>query len=1005
MYKIFIKKLRDKIKNDVHRYGNSNKLQLSFNETAVETKKFVSTWLLVEQNDFFDIDEPADLNLHGEKLPEVEYSFAELIEKGFQDALAAVQKELTPIQAANYKKIIQKIKDIYTNELNMYQSSQKKEPEETKELEVNPSVSIIADNSKIGTEEYLNAASNLIDSGEYKEYLNRYNIPNIEKTALYKKLINKIKEDFKLHWSDFVKGYQFQSAKKLLNPAIDDILHSKNIDFKSMLQAMEHEFHPYDDEKSLFTPAQVNWALTHFNEENHPELKNLAEKVKQKLNQAIESANELEGDVVSLFNKLEDYFNANFKGDKLYALEEYNKWIMSIIENKNNEAIKDARLAKIAKNLQDRGIKDKSIQEYLYDIGIKIKNPPDISKVKNLKNPPKNSDGTINIRQLYEDNKSDPKKLLAVGSGVIKLMGGYDKVDDETIYKLSYHQMITPDQALYFFKNSKLSYRTKLELKITIDTEYKVDIANFKAGEAEDFMAGSLLDIFNAHKEQGVNKFLDERKNKITAEEAGQLVNLPNVLSPRRAFDILLASKKELNNKIDEETFNRFLSKVLTDKTFPISNIGFLWRFLNYDNKYFSKQIKNEIEVNEFINNFEKNNYLKVYSIHFPEITKEKLEQGLKEILNHDKVETNPDYDNILGKSLISGTNNYYVPSAIFQIHDLIKNNSYKDAVNYLRSAFRKILPNEKGTCWSSLVVEFIKLLNNKYGSATTKKWFDEDAFKFKDMLRHDKIAPELKKIDEDWYNKLLNKVVAPPQPTPAPEVKKEDDVPELFLSDDDFSLGDFIDDDLNKKENTNLQTFLNKKKFKHPYLTILENIYLKGHVKDVYIESIQKHIDNNNFYAACNMAIIDVQNQLSSLVMNENYNPKHIAYGDEKEIQNNLNIINHYFTRNLLTPEIKAKHPDLENIINKITGHILSKPFINQNIGDHETVSQEYHNQFVNLLNKFLSQNQVSSVTNNLNKLTEKDKKYLMAKAQNQPEMTHKDLIFLQKFLTNIKT
>jgi len=62
--------------------------------------------------------------------------------------------------------------------------------------------------------------------------LNRYNIPNIEKTELYKKLITKIKEDFKLHWSDFVQGYQFQSAKKLLTPAIDQILLDKNLDFK-----------------------------------------------------------------------------------------------------------------------------------------------------------------------------------------------------------------------------------------------------------------------------------------------------------------------------------------------------------------------------------------------------------------------------------------------------------------------------------------------------------------------------------------------------------------------------------------------------------------------------------------------------------------------------------------------------------------------------------------------------------------------------------------------------
>jgi len=179
----------------------------------------------------------------------------------------------------------------------------------------------------------------------------------------------------------------------------------------------------------------------------------------------MESTIELEGDVVSLFNKLEDYFNANFKGNKLYALEEYNEWIKSILQKKNTEEIKDARLAKIAKNLQERGIKDQRIQDYLYDIGIKIKNPPDISKVKNLKNPPRNSDGTINIRQLYEDNVSDPKKLPTVGSGVIKFMGGYDKVDDETIYSLSYHHMITPDQALYFLKHSKLSYKTKACIK------------------------------------------------------------------------------------------------------------------------------------------------------------------------------------------------------------------------------------------------------------------------------------------------------------------------------------------------------------------------------------------------------------------------------------------------------------------------------------------------------------------------------------------------------------
>jgi len=136
------------------------------------------------------------------------------------------------------------------------------------------------------------------------------------------------------------------------------------------------------------------------------------------------------------------------------------------------------------------------------------------------------------------------------------------------------------------------------------------------------------IDIFNAHKEQGVNKFLDERKNKITAEEAGQLVDLRNVLSPQRAYDVLVASQNELNNKIDEITFNRFFSKLLTVRPNSLPHIKWLMNI--YDRKYFGKQIKNEIKVNELINDFEKNNYLQAYSTQFPRNNKRKVRARIK---------------------------------------------------------------------------------------------------------------------------------------------------------------------------------------------------------------------------------------------------------------------------------------------------------------------------------------------------------------------------------------
>jgi len=46
---------------------------------------------------------------------------------------------------------------------------------------------------------------------------------------------------------------------------------------------MDNDFDPHDEEKSLFTPAQVNWVLNHFDPEKHPDLKDIAEKVNTKI--------------------------------------------------------------------------------------------------------------------------------------------------------------------------------------------------------------------------------------------------------------------------------------------------------------------------------------------------------------------------------------------------------------------------------------------------------------------------------------------------------------------------------------------------------------------------------------------------------------------------------------------------------------------------------------------------------------------------------------------------
>jgi hypothetical protein len=209
-------------------------------------------------------------------------------------------------------------------------------------------------------------------------------------------------------------------------------------------------------------------------------------------------------------------------------------------------------------------------------------------------------------------------------------------------------------------------------------------------------------------------------------------------------------------------------------------------------------------------------------------------------------------------------------------------------------------------------------------------------------------------------------------------------------------------------KENDNLQNFLNKKNFKHPYMTILENIYMKGHVKDVYLKFIQKHLEeNNNFYAACNMAIVDVANQSSSMVMNENFNINNIAYGDQKEINNNLNIINHYFSRSLLTPETTQKHPEIENLINKITAHIMSEPFKKIVIEKPAENSMKYYNVFNRILQKCLPSNQVQNIDKLLKNgkvISDQDKKYILSRAQNQPEMNKQELVYLQKFLVSIK-
>ena len=615
MYKIFIKKIREKIKNDVNRLGKSDNIVTSLKETAQEAKNFVSNWLLIEQNDFFDTEKTIDTNLHAEKLPDVQYSFEELVEKGFNDAVNAVQKELSPIQAANYKKIIDSIKKIYTTELAKLKVSS--EPEKSSKLNPDETeASLDAMFDFLGSDPNLNPEKHL----ETSKFLVNYYIerpldfhgifsliallykPNsyFEKTKSsedLKKFVYKNLENFLDKWNYDLFELIASQLKRFVSPLIDNYLHQKNINFEIVIPKMNELFFPHDEEKSLFTPAQINWVLRHYDEEKQPDLKKQADELREKINQSVETSAMLDtNDYAPLFKQLEDYFYKKYTGDESEASKKYFEWIYSVVKKKNEDIIDDPKVNMIGLFIQKKGERDNQVSEYLYNVATKAKNPPKIRK---------------------------PKKV-------------------------------------------------------------------------------------------------------------------------------------------------------------------------------------------------------------------EKI------------------------------------------------------------------------------------------------------------------------------------------------------------------------------KENDSLQNFLNRKNFKHPYMTILENIYMKGHVKDVYLKSIKKHLEeNNNFYAACNMAIVDVANQSSSIVMNENFSINNIAYGDQTEINNNLNIINHYFSRSLLTPETKQKHPEIENLINRITRHIMSEPFKKKVIEKPVENSMKYYNEFNRILKKCLPPNQVQNINKLLENgkvISDQDKKYILSRAQNQPQMNKQELVYLQKFLVSIK-